>query len=86
MTYPLYPLLSGVLVSLSVLRQHLYDFPSLFPRPDYAPESSSDESEEEFIVKKTKQKSEAREDEGDQEEEILDRRLRRLQVNQALRL
>lgn len=47
-------------------------------RPDYAPESSSEESEEEFIVKKTKQKYEVK-DEEIQEEEIKDRRLRRLQ-------
>ena len=52
-------------------------------RPDYAPESSSEESEEEFIVKKTKQKSEVKEEEI-QEEEIKDRRLRRLQVTIAI--
>ena len=52
---------------------------NIFFRPDYAPESSSEESEEEFIVKKTKQKFEVK-DEEYQEEEIKDRRLRRLQV------
>ena len=49
-------------------------------RPDYAPESSSDESDEEFIVKRTKQKAELKEEEELEEEEINDPRLRRLQV------
>ena len=53
-----------------------------YSRPDYAPESSSDESEEEFIVKRTKQKADLKEEEEKQEEEINDPRLRRLQVIQ----
>ena len=69
-------LLCWAILHLTILTVYIF-------RPDYAPESSSEESEEEFIVKKTKQKSEVKEEEI-QEEEIKDRRLRRLQVTIAI--
>ncbi|KAL4224982.1 Microfibrillar-associated protein 1 [Mactra antiquata] len=48
-------------------------------RPDYAPDSSSGESDEEFVSKKPGQKPIPREVEEEPDEEIVDRRLRRLQ-------
>ncbi|XP_053385164.1 microfibrillar-associated protein 1-like [Mercenaria mercenaria] len=48
-------------------------------RPDYAPDSSSGESDEEFIQKKPGQKPVVKEVEEEPEESFVDRRLRRLQ-------
>lgn len=55
-------------------------------RPDYAPDSSSGESDEEFIAKKPGQKLVSKETESDEEEEVIDPRLKRLQEARKTRV
>ena len=55
-------------------------------RPDYAPDSSSGESDEEFIQKKPSQKPVVQEQEEEPELSYADRRLRRLQEARKSRI